>query len=204
MSDGTNLILTLFFSLMVTIATIVIAWATLKYVKLNAALVEETRLLRKAQTDPRISVYMRPQDSGNTLVDLVLRNDSQAPAFDLNFQIDPDLYYFPKRKFSDIYFLQHLSSLQPGESRNLPMYTGYWKSLDGSKDSMPQSTIITITYQDIMGNKKEDKFPIPLASFARGEEWTHAEPALDRIATSLREFERMGQRYLKHIETVKD
>jgi hypothetical protein len=195
-------ILTLIFSSIVTVATVVIALATKKYVQLNASLVEETKLLRKAQTDPRISVYMRQKDSDNVIVDLIVRNDSQAQARNLRFQVDPDIYYFKNRKLSDIDFLQYLPSLQPNESRTLRMFTGSWKAMDNSESSVPETTTISVTYEDVAGNEKEDKFPIPLRSYTHGETWTQDTP-LDKMAKSLMELERTAKTCLQYIQARK-
>jgi len=201
--DSLNAVLTLVFAGLVAVATIVIARATNRYVKLNASLVEETRLLRKAQTDPRISVYLRPQELTSVIVDLVVRNDSQAQARNLTFQIEPDIYYFQNQKLSDVDFLQRIPSLQPAESRILPMWTGYWKSIDDSENRIPDTVTIRVTYQDVIGNEKTDNFPLPLRSYSHGENWT-GDTALDKIAESLKRLEGTAKKCLEHLQRQQD
>jgi hypothetical protein len=193
-----NIVFTLVFSLIVAAATIMIALATNKYVKLNASLVEETRLLRKVQTDPRISIYLQPREVDNVLVDLIVTNDSQAQARNLNFRIDPDVYYFKRKKLSDVDFLQHIPSLQPGQRRILPIFTGHLKSIDNAESPIPDVVIISVTYQDVMGNAKEEEFSIPLRSYTHGENWTR-DTAIDKIAKSLEALEQAVTAYLQHL-----
>ncbi len=193
-----NTILSLVFSAVVSVATIVIAWATHKYMKLTASLVEETRLVRKAQTEPKISIYLRPQEQDPVIVELILRNYSQGQALDLTFQIEPDIYYFQNRRLSDVDFLRSLSSLQPDEARILPMWTGYWKPIDDTKKTIPETVTVSAKYHDILGNEKTERFPLPFGSYSHGETWDKDSP-LEKIAKSLGELEKEVKQYLWHI-----
>jgi hypothetical protein len=69
---------TLIFTGMVTLSTAVYAWLTRK-------LVAETILLRKAQTQPHIGVYLRPSDVWVNIFDLIIENDGQGPAYNIRW-----------------------------------------------------------------------------------------------------------------------
>jgi hypothetical protein len=190
-----NTILSLIFSGVVSAATIVIAWATHKYMKLTASLVEETKLVRKAQTEPKISIFLRPQEQTPVIVDLIIQNYSQAQALDLTFQIEPDIYYYENRKLSDVDFLQCLTSLQPSETRILPMWTGYWKPIDGTEEKIPETVTFVVRYHDALGNEKVDRFPLPFGTYSHGETWGGNSP-LEKIAKSLGELEKNTKQFL--------
>ncbi len=70
--------LNLLFSAVVAVATGVYAWLTAK-------LVFETRRLRQVQTEPHIEVFYRPRDEWISLLDVVVKNIGNGPAYDLRF-----------------------------------------------------------------------------------------------------------------------
>lgn len=63
----------------------VVAVATVVYARLTASLVRETKLLREVQTEPAIEVLFRTRDESMSLLDIVVKNIGQGPAYDLQF-----------------------------------------------------------------------------------------------------------------------
>jgi hypothetical protein len=186
--------LNLLFSFLVAAATVVVARATNKYVKLNASLVEETQLLRKAQTEPHISVLIRPQEC-QVIVDLIIRNDGQSQARDLRTEFYPDVYYYKGKKLSDVNFLQYIPSLQPGEQRTLPIWTGYLKPIEAKEKEVPEIMMVSVRYKNVLDNERNEQFPIPLRSFTYGESWG-GDTALDKIADSLELVAKPHKRFM--------
>jgi hypothetical protein len=72
--------LSVLFSAAVTVATVVYAILTWK-------LVTETRLLREAQTEPRIEITAQPFETAFSLLRLQVRNTGMGPARRLRFRI---------------------------------------------------------------------------------------------------------------------
>lgn len=173
----------LLLSVLVGVATLVIAYSTWKYAVLTKRLVDETHKMRRAQTEPHVSIFLQGRDPTNVVVDLVLRNDGFAQARNLEFEIEPDCYYYKNRRLSDIAFLKPLSSLQPNETRKMPILQGAWRQELKDPSSSPESVSVRASYEDIMGNRKQETFVLPFESYLTGEEWG-AEP-LARIAGSL-------------------
>ena len=104
-------------TVVVAIATVVIAVLTWKYTSWTRRLVEETQLLRRAQTAPHISLYLEWSSLKTFIAYLIVRNDGFRQARDLSFEADPDFHISPNRKLSGYMFMQGLPALQPNESR---------------------------------------------------------------------------------------
>lgn len=73
-------ILTLFFTAMVAVSTVV-------YVILTGLLVAETRNMRRAQTEPNISISYRMRDEYMALLDFVVSNIGMGPAYDVYLEV---------------------------------------------------------------------------------------------------------------------
>jgi len=77
------------------------------------------------------------------------------------------------------------------------MYTGYWKTLDAPNREIPETVTITISYHDVLGNKKTNNFPLPFLTYSHAETW--GESALDKIAKSLNSLDESIKQYVKHL-----
>ena len=75
--------ISLVFSLVVTVATVVTVW-------LNLRLVSETRRMREAQTEPHIQVTYKVRDEWINLLDVAIRNIGLGPAYDISFELRSD------------------------------------------------------------------------------------------------------------------
>ena len=72
----------------------VVALSTLVYAILTWRLVSETRRLREAQTEPRVSVRVEMDHSGLYGYELVIRNEGQGVAKNVRFEFEGDPTYF--------------------------------------------------------------------------------------------------------------
>ena len=79
--NGNSGALSVVFSAIVTAATVVYSILTWK-------LVTETRRMRKAQTDARVSISLSVSEKWVNLINLVVRNEGVGPAFDIEFEIN--------------------------------------------------------------------------------------------------------------------
>ncbi len=74
--------------ILIVIFTGVVAVSTVFYVVLTCRLVSETRTMRKAQTEPRVSVRVELDHDGRHGFELVVRNEGQGPAKNVKVKFD--------------------------------------------------------------------------------------------------------------------
>ena len=63
--------------------------ATLVYAFLTWVLVAETRRMRKAQTDAKVSIGFETREDYINILNLVVRNEGVGPARDISFEVSP-------------------------------------------------------------------------------------------------------------------
>lgn len=68
-----------------------VAAATVAYVIFTVKLANETRKLRKAQTEPLLSVTIEPMELHINFMELRVQNIGLGPAYNLDFKITPDV-----------------------------------------------------------------------------------------------------------------
>jgi len=68
----------------------VVAIATVIYAILTWKLVEETRKIRKIQTEPKISIDIQPKEDSIHFIDMIIQNIGLGPAYNIKFTINPD------------------------------------------------------------------------------------------------------------------
>lgn len=101
-------ILTLVFSLVVTISTVV-------YAILTWRLTAETIKMRKAQTEPKISIYLQPCQAAFSFFDLVIKNIGAGPAYEIKFIILKEFNIKEGRKLSEMDFIKEgITYMPPG------------------------------------------------------------------------------------------
>lgn len=82
---------------LIAVFTAVVALSTVAYVVLTWQLVSETRQLRRVQTEPRVSVRLELADRArHGAMELVIRNEGQGPAQNIQFNFQGDPTYFTK------------------------------------------------------------------------------------------------------------
>jgi len=88
------------FSALVAIATIVYAILTWK-------LVSETRKMREAQTEPKVSVTIQPREEWINFIDMVIQNIGLGPAYNIKFEINSDFEYMKGKFLSELGFMKN-------------------------------------------------------------------------------------------------
>jgi len=86
----------------------VVAIATCVYAGLTWSLVTETKRLRCAQTDPRVSVSIEPNESVSYCADMVVENVGSGGAHDVRFELSRDI------EPSEGYRLSEMSLMKDG------------------------------------------------------------------------------------------
>jgi hypothetical protein len=166
--------LTVLFSAVVTVSTVAYALLTRK-------LVQETVLLRQAETEPAISVHITPSKRYLHINEMVIQNHGRGTAVDISWALSPAPDVLSKHgvKLESLELLKGLSQLAPGQQ----LRTFFGSSLDLLKDPICPDVKITAAYQSTVGKKFTSTFVLSPAQFRGiGRIGT---PADDQIARSL-------------------
>src|SRR2546428_401026 len=75
----------------------VVAVSTVCYVLLTWNLVEETRELRRLETEPQVSVYAEPSPRAFIFFDLVIANIGRGPAYYVRLSLDGEEWVIHER-----------------------------------------------------------------------------------------------------------
>ncbi len=99
-----------------TILTFALAVATGVYAFLTWRMVRETKRLREIQSEPNISIYFKSKEEYIGLIDLIIRNIGQGPAFNIKFTVSPDFKYTDQKNISELnLFKNGVHHLAPGQ-----------------------------------------------------------------------------------------
>lgn len=94
----------------------VVAIATVVYAFLTWRLVSETRKMREAQTEPKVSVTIQPREEWIKLIDMVIQNIGLGPAYNIKFEINPDFECMKGKFLSELGFMKNgLKYLAPNQ-----------------------------------------------------------------------------------------
>ena len=90
-------------------------FSSIVLILLTAVLAVETRLLRKAETEPSIILYLRPCEANYFLIELVLENAGKGVGNNILVELDHDLTMSSGKTISSVGFLNGVSVLAPGQ-----------------------------------------------------------------------------------------
>lgn len=173
----------------------IVAISTVVYAFLTWRLVNETRRMRVAQTEPMVSVTHHPREEWNSFIDLRIKNVGTGPALDLRFEVESDFEYYGSKKLSELnLFKNGLKYLGPGDERRffLTSLTENWDAKVGTPLE------VRVTYRGIIGNKKTEQFMI---DFSEWEGIMHlGRPPLRQIADNVKELAQEFNRFSNTIE----
>lgn len=144
--------LTVIFTAIVTLATVV-------YAVLTAALVKETRQMRQAQTEPHVDVSFKMRDETLGFLDIAVRNIGIGPAYDIHFsihQVAGDLVAAGLMKeLKEIHFLQSgVRYISPGQELK-SFFTSMYERYDAK---LVSQISIEITYKNAVGSNFKENF----------------------------------------------
>lgn len=97
-------------SLALVALTAAIAIATYFLSKYTKDLANETKLLRKAQTEPLISLYIA---ADSHFLRIETRNVGQGPAYKLEYEIKDNIEIYDRKHLTDMNILKNISYLAP-------------------------------------------------------------------------------------------
>ena len=177
---------------LIVIFTGVVALSTAVYAFLTWKLVSETRRMRRAQTEPRVSLRVEPAFRG---MELVIRNEGQGTAKNIRFDFEGDAYYFedPLRVGPDgqrVAVIEQLSVIKDGLPYLEPRQTlRYFLGRPELNNIGQDPWIFHSKYESLSGDLKEDTYIVDFSQFkgvAYDMDW------LGDIAESLRRIRMDG------------
>jgi hypothetical protein len=147
-------VITLVFAFAVTVSTIV-------YAILTWRLVSETRRMRKAQTDPEISVSLIQNENSINFIDLVTENIGLGSAYNIKFDILKD-FKLSKRMLSEVGFIKNgITYLSPRQSMK-----SWIASFLHDKELVNKSIELKVTYNNSLSEQYTKQFILNFSQFA--------------------------------------
>ena len=150
--------------------TFVVAISTGVYAWLTSRLVEETRILRKAQTEPRVSVRVELDHDGRHGFELVVRNEGQGPAKNVIVNFDGGPNFFAESNQSDWKPEMHrLPIIKEGvpfmETGETLRYFLGMTSKQAFKYAAATPWTFCAEYQNLSGDQKNDAYRVDFSQF---------------------------------------
>jgi len=170
----------------------VVASATVVYAILTWKLVSETRRMREAQTEPKVSLCIQPREELINFIDLVIQNVGLGLAYDIKFKISPDFEYAKGRFLSELGFMKNgVRFIAPNQKIQFFLTS----MIENFEEKIEKSFQVTITYKNSVGKTYEDEYPIDFSQFIGLTQL--GEPPLYKIAKNIESI----QRDIQHLST---
>lgn len=137
--------------------------ATVVYAALTVRLVRETIRLRKVGTNPDIAIYFEPYERSINLINLVVKNIGNGPAYHLSFVIEqaPPVKDQIGKRLSEIALFDGFKYMAPG--RELRYYFGSVFAL--MQEPVPGAVTITVSYESKERERQREAFTLDLGDF---------------------------------------
>ena len=171
------------------IFTVAVAIATVVYAILTWKLVSETRLMRQAQTEPKIEITLKSLEIAIHIVRIHIRNIGMGPAVNVKFtpQIvsGGDCAKILMEEFTETnFFKTGIAYFSPNEER-VSHYTEMTKDFDGKTASV---IAFEVEYEGVTGKKYKDILSIDMSEH-KGT-YQLGKPHLYSIAQSLEKLQK--------------
>jgi len=141
----------------------VVAVSTVVYAVLTWQLVAETRKMRRAQTEPRISVVIQPEENAISLFDMKIENIGMGPAKDIQMTVAPDMKCITGQKLSEMDLIKKgIPYLAPREKIQFVLANGYADFSELSKSPYE----IVVEYRDCIGTPYHETFFFDFSLYA--------------------------------------
>lgn len=140
----------------------VVAISTVVYAILTRKLVYETKEMREAQTEPKISVVVQPREEWINFMDMIIQNVGYGPAYNISFDISPD---FECRKGE---YLSRLGAMKSGLrylAPNQRIQFFLTSMVEDFEQKVKKSFEIGVKYQNRVGKTYEEKFMINFSEY---------------------------------------
>ncbi len=161
----------------------VVAIATIVYAILTWKLVSETRKMREAQTELKVSVTIQPREEWINLIDMVIQNIGLGPAYNIKFEINPDFEYMKGKFLSELGFMKNgLKYLAPNQKLQ------FFLTIENFEEKTKKPFEIRVTYQNSIGKTYKDVYMIDFSQLIGLSQL--GEPPLYKIAKNVEEIKK--------------
>lgn len=155
---------------LMVVFTGVVALSTVVYAVLTWKLVAETRTMRESQTEPRVSIRVESDLTGDPGYELVIRNEGQGVARNVSFKFEGDPSYFrnswlinkPPAVDELPVIVDGLDYLEPKQTYRFPLGTVTQEEFGRA---VGNPWIFHTRYESIQGKRKSDKYVIDFSQF---------------------------------------
>lgn len=180
-------------------STTLIAVATIFYAFLTYILVSETGKMRKAQTEPEISITVQPSEWWINYIDMVIENIGLGSARNISFEVISD-FECEKGKFvSDIGYIKYgLDYFAP--KQKLTFFLTNLLDNNNFEEKITKFFVIKVIYHDKTNKLLDHTFKI---NFNQFEGLIHTEKApLFIIAENIKEMKENIKLFISSKETT--
>ena len=158
---------------LIVVFTGVVALSTVVYAILTWNLVSETRRMREVQTEPRVTVRLEQDHTGQSGYELVVSNSGQGPAKNLRFQFKGDPSHFrnsflgtaPPTVDQLPLIRDGLDYMEAGEVFRFTLGSVTPEEFRRASESPWK---FTTTYESLYGKKKKETFVVQVSHFEGG------------------------------------
>ncbi len=163
----------------------VVAIATVVYAILTWRLTSETRKMREAQTEPRVSATIQPREEWINFIDMVIQNIGLGPAYNIKLEANPDFEYAKGEFLSELGFMKNgLRYLAPNQKLQF-FLTSMIEDFD-KKVKTPFT--IKVSYKNKFGKKYSEDLVIDFSELIGLGQL--GEPPLHKIAKNMEDIEK--------------
>jgi hypothetical protein len=166
-----------------------VAGATVVYAVLTWRLVSETVRMRKAQTDAKVTMSIRPMTGHIHFVELSVKNDGVGPAYDVDLAIRMEPGSEGDQRVLD--FIGKLGFVQRGipyMSAGQEISTFLASILEDFELKMATALRADVTYRTAAGEHMSDSYLLDFSVF-RGITYV-GDPPLESLADSLKDLKK--------------
>jgi len=142
------------------LASLIVALITLAYVVITRQLLDESKKMRMLQNQPRISVTYQQRENRAYMIDLIIKNSGQGPAYNVQFSLDGDI------EIREGAFLSEIGAIRKGIPYLAPQQEIRFLlavRIGAKEENMGPPANITVHYKDIFDMEYLDDFPIDLS-----------------------------------------
>lgn len=170
--------------LIMLIFTGVVAFATAIYAYLTWLLVYETKEMRKAQTEPNISITVEPREEWINFIDMKIMNIGSGPAYDIKFETTHDFECFKGKFLSKMKIMQGIKYLAPNQKIQF-FLTNLTEEFE---EKIKNPFTIKVTYKNKLDENFTEPFVIDFSQFEGMSQL--GEPPLYKIANAMEDIKR--------------
>lgn len=178
----------LFFNILTSIGGLLLFGVTFLYLLETRKSVSELKKQREISESPAVTVRIVPDKKHKHLLNVLIRNTGNWPAYDVKIKFDPDLPYY-KSTLNNLSIFKYLPVLEKGES--IEFFFDSAKEYFASNN--PKNSNVTISYFNkpltTHNDHREEhsiNYPINLESF-KGQ-LTVSEKDFDDLVTEIQDI----------------